>query len=1220
MSDVFISYSRKDKTFVQVLHQALSASKYNAWVDWQNIPITADWWAEIEAGIEAADTFIFVISPDAIASKVCRQEIDHAVNNNKRLVPIMRRPEFDVTLVHPALSKHNWLFFREQDDFEHAFGRLVEALNTDLSHVKTHTHLLVRSQEWIHKEHTPDLLLRGTQLEAILTWITACADKEPRLTAGQREYVAASSKAERDRQETEITRQHAEIERQKKARKTVTLALVGACIGFVGATVLGLVAIKQRQIVQEREINAQILAQSLKVENLVSSGRQIDALVEGLRGYQAMQMHTCSLHTGQDLRTISSLQQVLAGMVEQNRLEGHGDAVNSISFSPDGQTLASASSDSTIKLWTLQGEELITLEGHSDWVTQVRFSPDGQTLVSASGDGTVKLWTLQGEELISLEGHRDWVTSVSFSPDGQTLASASNDGTVKLWTLRGEELKSLEGHSGWVTSVSFSPDGQTLASASTDGSVKLWTLQGEELATLKGHSVTVNSVSFSPDSQTLASASHDGTVKLWTVQGEELITLEGHSDWVMSISFSPDGQTLTSASHDGTVKLWTIQGEVLNTLEGHNDLVTNVSFSPDGQTLASASADGTVKLWILQGDTPNTLEGHISWVSSVSFSPDGQILASASDDSTIKLWTLQGEALKTLEGHSVTVNSVSFSPDGQTLASASADGTVKLWTLEGEAVHTFAGHSNWVSSVSFSPDGQTLASTSADGTVKLWTLQGEELITLEGHSSWVNNVSFSPDGQTLASASSDSTIKLWTLQGEELITLEGHSDWVSNVSFSPDGETLASASGDGTVKLWTLQGKELNTLVGNSGSIYAVRFSPDGQTLASAGFDGTIALWNREGDKLSTLVGHRGAVTNISFSSDGQTLASTSQDRTIRLWNLNAEALVQKSCRWLHHYLITRPNVLGELTTCHTPERLQAAAPHLVQKAMQTASQGNTREAQQQLATALTWHPQIDLEPHTPEIDQDPAQIALKFTARHHRRVGQHLAEQLNLEAAVQAYEQALKLDATIDLAPDTEAAVEQDPANMARRFAALIQQGRGERRAKELKIGEAIQAFEEALALDPTIDLNPYTEESIEQDAGAIAHKFAAPSQIVEGIRQAENGEVQAAIAAYQMAQDLDSDIEITDQEWDKLCWSGAVHQQTKAVLFACEYEAALKPSADSTLDSRGIMLALNGDVAGAIANFQAYIGFVQIEKRKIQAQAWIDALKADQNPFQPY
>ncbi|NEP54357.1 MAG: toll/interleukin-1 receptor domain-containing protein [Moorea sp. SIO3C2] len=148
MTDVFISYSRKDKAFVQVLNQALVDSKYDAWVDWENIPLTADWWDEIKSGIEAADTFVFVISPDSIASKVCGQEVDHAVEHNKRLVPIVYREGFDMSLVCPALGKSNWLFFKEDNDFDTAFHSLVETLNTDLDHVKVHTRLLVRALEW----------------------------------------------------------------------------------------------------------------------------------------------------------------------------------------------------------------------------------------------------------------------------------------------------------------------------------------------------------------------------------------------------------------------------------------------------------------------------------------------------------------------------------------------------------------------------------------------------------------------------------------------------------------------------------------------------------------------------------------------------------------------------------------------------------------------------------------------------------------------------------------------------------------------------------------------------------------------------------------------------------------------------------------------------------------------------------------------------------------
>ena len=158
--DVFISYSRKDKEFVHILHQALTQSKYDAWVDWIDIPFTADWWKEIETGIEATDTFIFVISPDSIRSEVCGREIDHAVTNHKRLIPIVQREGFETLSMHPALRKFNWLFFRESDDFDSAFQSLVEAINTDLEYVQAHTRLLVRAVEWEKKQRSQDLLLR----------------------------------------------------------------------------------------------------------------------------------------------------------------------------------------------------------------------------------------------------------------------------------------------------------------------------------------------------------------------------------------------------------------------------------------------------------------------------------------------------------------------------------------------------------------------------------------------------------------------------------------------------------------------------------------------------------------------------------------------------------------------------------------------------------------------------------------------------------------------------------------------------------------------------------------------------------------------------------------------------------------------------------------------------------------------------------------------------
>jgi WD40 repeat protein len=455
------------------------------------------------------------------------------------------------------------------------------------------------------------------------------------------------------------------------------------------------------------------------------------------------------------------------------------------------------------------GNLLQTLTGHSNSVISVAYSPDGQTLASGSSDKTIKLWNVNtGKLLQTLTGHSDWVWSVAYSPDGQTLASGSEDETIKLWDVKtGNLLQTLEGY----YKVAYSPDGQTLAlaSGSDDKTIKLWNVKtGKSLQTLKGHSEVVSSVAYSPDGQTLASGSLDKTIKLWNVNtGNLLQTLEGYSE----VAYSPDGQTLALASRsdDNTIKLWNVNtGKLLQTLKGHSDSVYSVVYSPNGQTLASGSDDNTIKLWnVKTGKLLQTLTGHSDSVWSVAYSPNGQTLVSGSRDNTIKLWNVKtGKLLQTLEDHSDSVNSVAYSPNGQTLASGSWDKTIKLWNVKtGKLLQTLEGHSDLVRSVAYSPNGQTLASGSRDSTIKLWDVKtGNLLQTLEGYS----EVAYSPDGQTLAltSESDDKTIKLWDVKtGKLLQTFTAHSSSVYSVAYSPDGQTLASGGYDKTIKIWRLR-------------------------------------------------------------------------------------------------------------------------------------------------------------------------------------------------------------------------------------------------------------------------------------------------------------------------------------------------------------------------------------------------------------------------------
>ena len=820
-----------------------------------------------------------------------------------------------VEVVHEALIS-NW-------------GQLRQWMETDREFRVWQERLRGSMQQWEGSQRDEGALLRGVPLAEAEEIVQARRDD---LNPAEQSFIQQS-----------LTLRDRQVQNEKRRLTLLRSLLAFTSTVAVVAVVAGLIAMRQSRIAAQEAQNAEVARQEeQKQTQIATTAKQraenqeavalsqysqvlynwnkdkIDALIEGIRAGVALKK-VSQIDPEAESQVKIALQQAVYGVSESNRLKSHDGGVQTVMFSPDGQTLATAGRDNTVRLWQIDGQPLLTLNGHRDVVWSVAFSPDGQTLASASRDRTVRLWDLQGKELQVLQGHGGDVFSVSFSPDGKTIATASEDNTIKFRDRQGNVLETLTGHQGPVYSVAFSPDGQTLASASGDRTVKLWSQKGKELQTLKGHEGSVHAVSFSPDGKELATAGEDKTIKLWTLEGEEIRTIKGHTDMIWALSYSPDGRMLASAGRVNQVKLWNRSGQEIQTLKGHdaNGDVWGLSFSPDSAMLATAGRDATVKLWTLNRQTTNmdkdirVIRGHKGLVEQVEFSPDGQSIASASWDKTVKLWNLKGEEIRTFSGHSDDIWDVSFSPDGKMLASTGRDQTIKLWNLNGTEIRTIKGPADGVEIVAFSPDGQTIAAAGWDNIARLWDLKGKELQTLRGHSAALESVAFSPNGQMLVTGSWDKTAKLWNLQGQELQTLIGHSAPIESAKFSPDGQTLVTTSWDNTAKIWNLEGQELQTLTGHRGWVRDAAFSPDGNKLATASVDQTVRLWQK--DKNDTfqfskiLWAHGAPVNSVAFSPDGKYLVSSDSSGSLILGavklDLTLDDLLTKGCSRAQNYL-----------------------------------------------------------------------------------------------------------------------------------------------------------------------------------------------------------------------------------------------------------------------------------------------------------------------------
>ncbi len=914
--DVFISYSRADRAFAQHLTERLESRGRTAWVDWIDIPPSAEWMAEIQRAIEAVDAFVFVISPDSVGSRVCSQELAHAVSSNKRIVPVLHR-EVEGSVVPDAAAQLNWILFRESEDQDRAIQDLMSALDTDLDHVRRHSRLLVRAREWLDRNQDRSLFLRGTDLRDAESMLTS--QIEPRATALQSQFVVASRKAASRRQRAGI------------GAITVALVLSIALTIFAVAQRVDAqrqrdLARRQRAIAQSRELASQAMSQldqdperglllAVEAARRASTSQATDALRRALtesrvrirlEGHRGPVLEVAFSSDGTRLVTAGSDGTARVWAADDKArplvLRGHKDAVESASFNSDGSLIVTASVDGTARVWDASsGAALWTLADHMGPVYAAMFSPDGRTIVTAGGDAIVRTWdTRTGRLLRMLAGHGRPVYYAAFSADGTRIVTASDDNTARIWDAHtGGLLHTLRGHSDGLYAASFSPDGARVVTASEDGTAKVWmAASGRLIADLRGSKGAIPAASFSPDGRRVVTASEDGTARIWDARsGRQQLVLRGHEDEVNTARFSSDGKLVVTASADGTARVWDAgTGSVFAVLRGHIGEVLSASLAPDGRSLATAGADGTARIWDALGGGAR-FEGHSGPVNGVAFDPQGDQVVSAGDDGTVRIWrAATGEQLVKIEAGAPQLEA-EFIRDGSQVVASGVDGVLHIWDArDGRIVHELTGHDPAPTFFWFTRDKRRIISWGFDGTVRLWDVNsGQQQVVLKGHVGPAFNAVSTPDDKRIVTTGLDGTVRLWDAEsGRQLWLSRGHAGAAGFVDASPDGRLIATAGNDATVRLWDARsGRPIRVLTGHAGGVHGVWFSPDGHRLLSWSEDGSARIWQVEtGRQLLLLQASDKNISWAEFSSDGVKALTASDDGIVRIWDVATGTLV----------------------------------------------------------------------------------------------------------------------------------------------------------------------------------------------------------------------------------------------------------------------------------------------------------------------------------------
>jgi WD40 repeat protein len=922
---VFISYSRKDKTFVQKLNDALDNAGVNAWVDWEGIELASDWMSRITAAIQGGDAFLFVISPDSLASKVCAEELELGLKLNKKLIPILYRDPEKGSTMHEKLAATNWVYLRPQDNFDETLPKLIEAINTDLEWVSQHTRLLERALEWEGKNKNNSSLLVGADLEDAERWMSEAAAKPNRqVVALQAEYIRESRVV--------ATR------RQRSLLIGVSFAAVISLVAGVVAVFASIDANKQKDLaVKNQNIASTERAAAVESANEAATQR---AIADDKRGEaeektnlanaqrsaalaQIYQSQPGELNTS-ILLAIDSYQRnesflaediiradvsAMAVPVAEMKQDGY---IYNIEWSPDfkyfvtGNKSDPADQEARNKacVWAADdGREVYCITEHSDDVNDALFSPDGKYLITGSADKTLRIWNAADGTLVKQFDFEDAVLDLDVYQNLVAVAREKKTLTIiDLDNLDNPSMIKNFDRSIGVSTVKFSPEGSYLAFGTKIGKVMFWRVGPNSKLIYDGPTHTDSTyvaLAFSEDGTWLVSGGGDSNSRLTKNDGTSKIVIP-HEDWVEDVAFSPNGSWYVTVSDDNKVRVIDTKTNNQIVSMSHAGFVQRVKVSADGQWIATTGYDDTVRIW--DSKTGNQmiefpLEGNGS---ALAFNENATRIIAADEDGNISIWDIS--TIKNRVAYiefAEYAHEARFSPSGEYLIvntdaykirSIASEDIIKV--KDGTKSRTVIVTNSLTYNTAISPDSKWIAAVEYDSS-NAQNNQGI-LVSADGgskfplpHGGEVTGIGFNSTSQLVATSGINELVTFWDVNtGIKQFDLK-NGERVNSLATSPVMEIVAAGL-DNSIQIWDIGKQTPITQLPHPGEVTTLAFSHDGAWMAS-GSSGRIIVWKVEGDTFSQAgetIELNGDPLFLTFSPDKRWLAGGSSSGFAYLWDI----------------------------------------------------------------------------------------------------------------------------------------------------------------------------------------------------------------------------------------------------------------------------------------------------------------------------------------------